>query len=288
MNCPTVGLLQQCPLGFSLHCLIVTRHFAGIIRSYDHTSMYTDAFFTLISGTSDSLPGLYFTGGIIRVDVLILVTEDEEDMARAVASGLRKHGFAVDIAADGDQALFLFEVNDYDLVILDLNLPGVDGMEVCRQIRSTGSAVGVLMLTARAGFGDRIMGLEEGADDYLVKPFHFPELLARVRAILRRKSEPRHTLLRKNGLVVEPNSLKVYFMGKDALLTLKEFAILEYLVRNTGRVISQEEILEHAWGEDSNAFTQVVKVHINNTRRKLSAIGAGEVIQTVKGKGYMV
>ena len=183
---------------------------------------------------------------------------------------------------------FLFEVNDYDLLILDLNLPGIDGMEVCRQIRSTGSAAGVLMLTARAGFGDRIMGLEEGADDYLVKPFHFPELLARVRAILRRRGEPRHTLLRKNGLTVEPNSLKVYFMGKDAHLTLKEFAILEYLVRNNGRVISQEEILEHAWGEDSNAFTQVVKVHINNTRRKLSAVGAGEVIQTVKGKGYMV
>ena len=218
----------------------------------------------------------------------ILITEDEKDMAEALARGLRQQGYAADIAYDGEEALVMAEVNDYDLIILDLNLPKIDGVEVCRRIRASGSATGILMLTARSSLDDRVNGLDQGADDYLVKPFHFPELLARVRAILRREGETRHPILRSGELVLDPNSIKGYFRGSEIAFTIKEFAILEYLMRNAGRVISQEELLEHVWNEDTNMFTHTVKVHINNMRKKLSAAGAGDLISTVKGRGYLL
>ncbi len=218
----------------------------------------------------------------------ILIVEDEQELARAIARGLRKQGYATDIAYDGEEALYIVSVNDYDLIILDLSLPKVDGVEVCRSIRASGSPVGILMLTARSGLDDRVLGLEQGADDYLVKPFHFPELLARVRSILRRKGEVRHTILRAGDLVIDPNTLKGYYRDSGVIFTVKEFSILEYLVRNAGRIVSQEEILEHVWAEDSNFFTQSIKVHINNIRKKLRAVGAEDVISTVKGRGYML
>jgi DNA-binding response OmpR family regulator len=218
----------------------------------------------------------------------ILITEDERELASAIARGLRKQGYATDIAYDGEEALFMVEVNDYDLVILDLNLPKIDGVEVCKNIRSAGSAMGILMLTARSGLDDRIKGLEQGADDYLVKPFHFPELLARVRAILRRKGEPRNIILKTGDLVIDPNTLKGYFKDSAILFTAKEFSIVEYLMRNVGRIVSPEELLEHVWGEDANLFTQVIKVHIGNIRKKLRNVGAGDIVSTVKGRGYMI
>jgi DNA-binding response OmpR family regulator len=220
--------------------------------------------------------------------VRILVTEDEKDLAQAVARGLRKQGYAADIAYDGEEALLLAEVNDYDLIILDLNLPKIDGVEVCRRIRASGSPIGILMLTARSSLGDRVNGLDQGADDYLVKPFHFPELLARVRAILRREGEPRHPILRTGDLVLDANAMKGYFGGSDIGFTTKEFAIMEYLMRNAGRVVSQEELLEHVWNEDANLFTQTVKVHIKNIRKKLAAVSADDLISTVKGRGYLL
>jgi DNA-binding response OmpR family regulator len=218
----------------------------------------------------------------------ILITEDEKDLADALARGLRQQGYAADIAYDGEQALVMAEVNDYDLIILDLNLPKVDGVEVCRRIRASGSPVGILMLTARSRLDDRVNGLDQGADDYLVKPFHFPELLARVRAILRREGETRHPILRIGDLVLDPNAVKGYFRGSEIAFTVKELAILEYMMRNAGRVISQEELLEHVWSEDANMFTHTVKVHIKNIRKKLSAAGAGHLISTVKGRGYLL
>ena len=218
----------------------------------------------------------------------ILITEDEKELAEALARGLRKQGYAADIAYDGEEALVLAEVNDYDLIILDLNLPKIDGVEVCRRIRASGSPTGILMLTARSTLDDRVNGLDEGADDYLVKPFHFPELLARVRAILRREGEPRHTILRSGDLILDPNAQKAYFRREEIRLTTKEFAVLEYLMRNVGRIVSQEELLEHVWNEDANLFTQTVKVHIKNIRKKLSAVGAHDLITTVKGRGYML
>ena len=218
----------------------------------------------------------------------ILVTEDEKDLADALAKGLERQGYAVDVAYDGEESLRLAEVNDYDLIILDLNLPKVDGMEVCRSLRDSGSSIGILMLTARSGLDSRVDGLDIGADDYLVKPFHFPELLARVRAILRREGEHKKPILRTGDLMLDPNTIRAAVRDTQVMLTAKEFGILEYLMRNVGRVVSQEEILEHVWSEDANMFTQSIKVHINNLRKKLDAAGGEGLISTVKGKGYMI
>ena len=222
------------------------------------------------------------------MDMRILITEDEKDLAEALARGMRQQGYAADIAYDGEEALVMAEVNDYDLIILDLNLPKIDGVEVCRRIRASGSPTGILMLTARSGLDDRVDGLDQGADDYMVKPFHFPELLARVRAILRREGEPRYPILRAGDLVLDPNAIKGYFRGSEIAFTTKEFAILEYLMRNAGRVVSQEELLEHVWNEDANLFTHTVKVHIKNIRKKLKIASAGDLISTVKGRGYLL
>jgi DNA-binding response OmpR family regulator len=218
----------------------------------------------------------------------ILITEDEKDLADAIAKGLRRQGYAADIALDGEDALFMADVNCYDLVILDLNLPKIDGVEVCRRLRQTNTSVGILMLTARTGLEDRVKGLEYGADDYLLKPFHFPELLARLRAILRRKGEQRHVILRSGELVLDPNTQQGYYRDEKLTFTSREFAIMEYLLRKAGRIISQEELLEHVWGEEVNSFTQAIKVHMNNIRKKLRAAGAAEIISTVKGRGYML
>jgi len=218
----------------------------------------------------------------------ILVVEDEKDLAEAIALGLQKQGYAADIVLDGEEALNTLEVNAYDLIVLDLNLPKVDGVEVCRRIRASGSPVGILMLTARTGLDDRVRGLDQGADDYLTKPFHFPELLARVRAILRREGTPRPSILRVGELVLDPNAMRAHWKGSEIPLTVKEFAVLEYLAHNAGRIVSQEELLEHVWNDDTNQFTQTIKVHINNIRKKLNAAGADDLIATVKGRGYML
>jgi DNA-binding response OmpR family regulator len=216
----------------------------------------------------------------------ILVVEDEKDLADSLAQGLRLQGYAADIAYDGEEALVIMEVNDYDLVILDLNLPKIDGMEVCRRIRGSGAPTSILMLTARTSLSDRVKGLDQGADDYLVKPFHFPELLARVRALLRREGKSGHPILRIGDLVLDPNALKGFLKGAELELTVKEFAILEYLMRNAGRIVSQEELLEHVWDEQANLFTHTIKVHIKNIRKKLDAVGGGGLLSTVKGRGY--
>jgi DNA-binding response OmpR family regulator len=220
--------------------------------------------------------------------VRLLVIEDEKELADAIASGLKQQAYSVDIAYDGLEALQLIEINTYDLLLLDLNLPGVDGLEICKKVRTIDSKVGVLMLTARAGQDDRVQGLDLGADDYLVKPFHFPELLARIRAILRRKGEVRKIILRVDDLVLDPNSLIAYVGDRRLLLTTKEFALMEYLVKNTGCVVSHEELLEHVWNEDANLFTQTVKVHINNLRNKLKPFGKENLIRTIKGRGYII
>jgi DNA-binding response OmpR family regulator len=220
--------------------------------------------------------------------VKVLVVEDERELADAIARGLTRQAYSVDISYDGIKALELAEINTYDLIILDLNLPGIDGLEVCRRIRASDSRIGILMLTARAGQADRVLGLDIGADDYLVKPFHFPELISRARSILRRTGEVRKVILRINDLVLDPNSISVYAGGRRLALTAKEFSILEYLMTSTGKVVSQEELLEHVWNEDANLFTQTIKVHINNLRKKLKEAGREGFIRTVKGKGYIV
>jgi len=218
----------------------------------------------------------------------ILIVEDEKALAQALAQGLVRQGYSVDVAGDGEAALEMADVNAYDLLLLDLNLPKVDGVEVCRRLRASGSRVGILMLTARSGLDDRITGLDSGADDYLVKPFQFAELLARVRAILRRDGEARKVTLRAGNLVLDPNTMKVFLGDNEIVFTAKEFGILEYLLRNASRIVSHEELLEHVWNEDANMFTQAIKVHINNIRRKLDAAGDTDRIATVKGSGYIL
>jgi DNA-binding response OmpR family regulator len=218
----------------------------------------------------------------------ILVVEDEKAMADALAHGLARRGYPVDVAYDGEAALDLAEINNYDLIVLDLNLPKIDGIEVCKRLRASGSSTGILMLTARSGLDDRISGLDTGADDYLLKPFHFPELLARVRAILRRDGEHRNVILRAGDLVLDPNSMRVFLDATEIALTSKEFGIFEYLMRNSGRVVSQEELLDHVWNDDTNMFTQTIKVHINNIRNKLAEAHAESRISTIKGRGYLI
>src|SRR5690606_4190819 len=199
----------------------------------------------------------------------LLIIEDEVDFANALARGLRKLGYAVDLAADGKQGLELAEVNEYDLLILDLNLPGMDGLEICRRLRALQPQLLILILTARSRLEEKVSGLDLGADDYLVKPFHFEELVARIRALMRRDLRVREPILRVGELTFDPAS-RTAWRGKRRLeLTRKELAILEYLMRHPGEVVSQEELIEHVWGEDVNLFTSSVRTHIHSLRRKL-------------------
>jgi DNA-binding response OmpR family regulator len=218
----------------------------------------------------------------------ILVVEDEKVLADALVFGLSRQGYSVDVAYDGEAALDLTEINNYDILVLDLNLPKIDGVEVCHRLRASGSLTGILMLTARSALEDKVLGLNAGADDYLLKPFHFPELLARVRAILRRNGEMRKVILKCGNLMLDPNSIKAYLDDVEIELTSKEFGILEYLMRNVGRVVSQEELLEHVWNDQANLFTQSIKVHINNIRNKLGSAGDVNRITTIKGRGYLI
>ncbi|WP_052891157.1 response regulator transcription factor [Thermogemmatispora carboxidivorans] len=217
----------------------------------------------------------------------LLVIEDEPDIAHALAKGLRQRGYAVDVAYDGERGCMLAEVNDYDLVILDLNLPGLDGLEVCRRLRALRPALLILMLTARSKPDERVAGLELGADDYLVKPFYFAELVARIGALLRRDLRGREPLLCYADLKLDPVARVVWRGNQRLLLTGKEFGILEYLMRHQGEVVSQETLLEHVWDSQANPFTNTVRVHINSLRRKLGDVAeAPRYIETVVGQGY--
>jgi DNA-binding response OmpR family regulator len=213
----------------------------------------------------------------------LLVVEDEPDLALALAKGLRQRGYAVDLAYTGEQGWRLGEVNAYDLVVLDLNLPDMDGLEVCRLLRQNQPALLILMLTARAQPDERVTGLELGADDYLVKPFYFAELVARLAALLRRDMRNREPLLSYADLKLDPVAHTVWQGRQRLTLTGKEFSVLEYFLRHQGEVVSQEDLLEHVWDERANPFSNTVRVHINSLRRKL---GSANYIETFVGQGY--
>ena len=221
--------------------------------------------------------------------VRVLVVEDESDLADAVATGLRREGYAVDIAYDGEEAIDKLAYTEYDLVCLDLTLPKVDGIEVCRRIRSGDTAstgARVLMLTARDAIGDRVAGLDEGADDYLVKPYAFAELTARVRTLLRRDAGRTGALLHVGDLELDTARLLATRGGRDLELTAKEFALLRYFMTHAGEVLSTEDLLEHVWDEFTDPFTNTVRVTVGTLRRKLSAGGEPPVIETLIGSGY--
>ena len=218
----------------------------------------------------------------------LLVVEDEADLADAIASGLRRAGYAVDVSYDGDDALEKSAVNDYDLVLLDLNLPGTDGLEVCRSIRRTHADNGprVLMLTARDRIEDRVTGLDLGADDYLVKPFEFAELTARVRALLRRDAGRSGAALKVGDVELDDARHQAVRAGRDLDLSPKEFALLRYFMSRPEQVLSSEELLEHVWDEHADPFTNTVRVTVMTLRKKLAAQGEDQPIETVVGRGY--
>jgi DNA-binding response OmpR family regulator len=216
----------------------------------------------------------------------ILVVEDEPDLASAVAGGLRRDGYAVDVAHDGAGALDRTATTEYDLVCLDLNLPDTDGLDVCRTLHEQSVRPKILMLTARGAVEDRIAGLDTGADDYLVKPFSLRELGARVRALLRRDAG-RSVILAGGGVELDPVTHEVTASGQPVALTAKEFALLRWFLLHPGEVHSAEQLLEHVWDEHADPFTNTVRVTISNLRRKLAAADGGrQPIETLPGRGY--
>ncbi len=218
----------------------------------------------------------------------LLLVEDDTKVARAVSRGLRADGYAVDVAVSGDEALFCARVQDYDAVILDVMLPGMDGVEVCRALRAHARWAPVLMLTARDGVADRIRGLDSGADDYMVKPFDYGELVARLRALIRRGAQVRPSQLVAGDVVVDPAAHTVTRAGDPVALTAKEFALLEYLVRSAGRVVSRSELLDHVWDANYEGSGNVVDVYVGYLRRKLEEPFGAPLVRTVRGAGFVV
>ena len=218
----------------------------------------------------------------------ILLVEDEKDAALMLAKGLREQAYAVDIAMNGSEALEKADLNQYDLILLDIMLPEVDGLEVCRRLRAAGSNVPILLLTARVGVDDRVTGLDCGADDYLTKPFDFRELLARIRALLRRGEALSDTVLEIGDLTIDTRSHLVLRNGVPIRLTAKEYALLEYLARRKGEVVGREDISEHVWEENYDPFSNLIEVYIKRLRRKLESDSMPALLHTRRGEGYVL
>jgi len=217
----------------------------------------------------------------------ILLIEDEQKLADALKRGLELQGYTVDLIPDGKKALTRISLHrsDYDLIILDLMLPSMDGHEICKEVRARGISIPILVLTARAETDTKVRLLLAGADDYLVKPFSFAELSARVRALMRRPNESLPEVLRRDDIELNPVTRRVTRSGRDIPLTLKEFGLLEYFMRHPDKVISREDLLNHLWDFNYVGFSNVVDVHVKNLRRKLDGKGE-EVLETVRGVGY--
>lgn len=216
----------------------------------------------------------------------VLIVEDEKDIASFIERGLHMEGFATTVVGDGEAALDLIESNDYDLVILDLMLPKISGLEVLRATRDQGIGVPVLILTARTTVEDRVAGLDQGADDYLTKPFSFDELLARIRALTRRGQKIEPNILSIGDLSLNPATREVSRSGKQLSLTKKEYAIIELLMRNTDRVCTRSMIGEHVWGFEFDMFSNVIDVHIARLRRKVDRGYKTKMIRTIRDVGY--
>lgn len=218
----------------------------------------------------------------------VLLVEDDSRIAHFVAKGLREQAYAVDVAMTGDDAIYQSEINSYDLFVLDVMIPGVDGIGVCRRIRAQGIRAPILMLTARDAVEDRIKGLDNGADDYLTKPFEFGELLARLRALLRRPNELRAEEIEIDDLVLDSRGQRVSRSGRSIVVTAKEYALLEFLARNVGRVVGRAEIAEHVWDETFDPFSNLIEVYVNRLRKKIDIPGAPPLLHTRRGAGYVL
>ena len=216
----------------------------------------------------------------------VLVVEDEQKINRAVCQALREESYAVDAAYDGDEGEQLSEINDYDLIILDIMLPKKDGVRVCADIRRRGDTTPILLLTAKDAPEDRIQGLDSGADDYLVKPFHMGELMARVRALLRRDSSAKSTQLQVDDLTLDTSSHRVERAGAPIELTSKEYAILEYFMRHPDQVLTRTMISEHVWDDEFDSFSNIIDVYIRRLRRKIDDPTPVKLLHTIRGSGY--
>jgi two-component system copper resistance phosphate regulon response regulator CusR len=218
----------------------------------------------------------------------ILVVEDEPRMANVIAKGLRENAYAVDLVEDAEAALYQTSINDYDLILLDVLLPQRDGFEVCRELRTRGHATPILMLTARAAIDDRITGFNAGADDYLTKPFSFRELLARIRALLRRDAQLRPDIFEIADLVVDSASHRVSRANREIQLTAKEYALLEYLARHAGQLVSRSEIAAHVWDDSFDPFSNSIEVYMNRLRKKIDGEQSTKLLHTRRGEGYIL
>jgi heavy metal response regulator len=218
----------------------------------------------------------------------LLVVEDEKKLAGFIRKGLEEEGYAVDVAPDGETGLDMALDGVHDLILLDIQLPRKDGLAVLRDLRRMKVATPVLLLTVRATIEDKVLGLDSGADDYLAKPFAFEELVARVRALLRRRSGVREPVLRAGDLTLDPARRTVY-RGDDRIeLTAREFSLLDYFMRNPGRVLTRTMITEHVWDYNFDPMTNVVDVYVNYLRRKIDLEGKPKLIHTVRGAGYVL
>jgi two-component system, OmpR family, response regulator len=218
----------------------------------------------------------------------VLVVEDDLKLLRALERGLQREGYEVEVAKDGEGALSMARERLYDIVVLDVMLPGLDGFEVCRALRGAKRQVPVLMLTARVNVSDRIRGLDAGADDYLIKPFDFGELLARLRALVRRGPSEPQPVYEVGELRFDPAPRVVSRAGRQVELTPREFEVLEYLARNHGQVVSRTQLLEHVWDDDYDGSPNVVDVYIGYLRRKLEQPSGRPLIRTIRGAGFVL
>jgi heavy metal response regulator len=218
----------------------------------------------------------------------VLIVEDEPDIAAFLQRGLKEEGYAVDAVDNGDDAVDWALAAEYDAIVLDVLLPGRDGFSVCRELRARGLAAPILMLTARDAVDDRVTGLDSGADDYLVKPFAFKELLARLRALVRRQTESRSTELRVADLTLDTLSRTARRGERRIELTPKEYSLLEFLMRHPGRVVSRTQIAEHVWNFDFYSESNVVDVYVRYLRRKIDDGFDRKLVKTVRGAGYML
>ncbi len=218
----------------------------------------------------------------------ILVVEDEERLLESIREGLVHSGYIVDTALDGEEGSFMAFTNDYDLIILDINLPKKDGFEILREIRERDREVNIIMLTALSDVDDRVRGFDLGANDYIIKPFHFEELKARIRSLLRRKTTIENSIIEKEGIKFDTTKRIFYINDEELKLTAKEAGILEYLFFNIGRYVTTEELLEHIWNDDVDLFSNVVRVHMSALRKKLKSKLGKNIIVNEIGKGYMI
>ena len=218
----------------------------------------------------------------------LLLVEDDTKLADMLARSLREQGYAVDVSSDGADAVYQASVNEYDALILDVNLPKQSGLEVSRTLRTKGRAMPILMLTARDALNDRVTGLDAGADDYLVKPFELDELYARLRALLRRLPALLPSTLTVDDLVIDTRGQEVSRAGQPIPLTTKEYVMLEYLARNAGRVIGRAELCEHVWDANHDPFSNAIEVYINRLRKKVDGGDGVPLIHTRRGAGYLL